>query len=82
MLRDSEARGEELVNPAVKLTAHYEATYSGSPKPEQQGKRFLTGKAERDSVSLRDGRLRIIEDGVLGSYARDWLKRWRVNEEK
>ncbi|BCR89337.1 putative NRPS-like protein biosynthetic cluster [Aspergillus chevalieri] len=82
MLRDSEARGEELVNPAVKLTAHYEATYSGSPKPEQQGKRFLTGKAERDSVSLRDGRLRIIEDGVLGSSARDWLKRWRVNEEK
>ena len=76
MLRDSEARGEELVNPAVKLTAHYEATYSNASGPEQQEKRFLTGKAERDSVSLREGRLRIIEDGVLECYARDWLRRW------
>lgn len=77
MLRDSEARGEELVNPAVKLTAHYEATYSEASKAEQREKRFLTGKAERDSVSLREGRLRIIEDGVLGCYARDWLRRWK-----
>lgn len=77
MLRDSEARGEELANPAVKLTAHYEATYSEASRAYQQEKKFLTGKAERDSVSLREGRLRIIEDGVLGCYARDWLRRWQ-----
>ncbi|KAI9926345.1 hypothetical protein MW887_004109 [Aspergillus wentii] len=79
MLRESEARGEEQVNPAVKLADHYEEMYSetsslGSQK--QKMKKFTTEKAERDSTSLRNGRLRIIEDGILGRYARDWLKRW------
>ena len=82
MLRDSEARGEEIVNPAVKLTDHYEAMYAksppGSPKEQPQEKKFHTDKAERDSVTLRDGPLRIIEDGILGCYAQDWLKRWNI----
>ncbi|PYH91829.1 NRPS-like enzyme [Aspergillus ellipticus CBS 707.79] len=73
LLRESEAKGEELVNPAVKLTAHYEAMYSeGAPQPA----RFLTEKAERDSMTLRNGRLRIVQDGILARYAQDWLKRW------
>lgn len=75
LLRESEARGEEIVNPAVKLTDHYEALYgegaSGPPK-------FTTEKAERDSMTLRNGRLRIIQDGILGRYARDWLSRWQT----
>ncbi|RAL13887.1 putative NRPS-like enzyme [Aspergillus homomorphus CBS 101889] len=72
-LRESEARGEETVNPAVKLVAHYEAMYG------EQGRRepaFCTERAERDSMTLRNGRLRIIEDGILGRYVRDWLGRW------
>lgn len=85
MLRDSEARGEEKVNPAVKLTDHYEAMYAQSPpglqKQQPQEKKFHTDKAERDSVTLRDGPLRIIEDGILGCYAQDWLKRWNVTTE-
>ncbi|KAL3249942.1 hypothetical protein ABHI18_011391, partial [Aspergillus niger] len=73
MLRESEARGEEMINPAVKLTAHYESMYSeDAPKPV----RFLTEKAERDSMTLRNGRLRIVQDGILTRYAQDWLKRW------
>ncbi|KAJ5585606.1 AMP-dependent synthetase/ligase, partial [Penicillium hispanicum] len=77
MLRDSEARGEEYVNPAVKLIEHYEAMYGGASSLAQLGpKTFLTDKAERDSMTLRDGRLRIIEDGILNCYIRDWLSRW------
>ncbi|KAJ5129945.1 uncharacterized protein N7515_005984 [Penicillium bovifimosum] len=72
-LRRSEGRGEEGVNPAVKLIQHYETMYGGKTLGP---KRFVTEKAERDSVTLRDGRLRIIEDGILGCYARDWLERW------
>ena len=70
------------MNPAVKLTDHYEAMYAksppGSPKEQPQEKKFHTDKAERDSVTLRDGPLRIIEDGILGCYAQDWLKRWNI----
>lgn len=79
MLRNSESRGEELVNPAVKLTEHYGAMYGGSPDCEVGGrsKVFCTEKAERDSLTLRNGRLRIVEDGILAHYAQDWLKRWK-----
>lgn len=82
MLRESEARGEEKVNPAVKLTDHYEAMHAQSPpgtqKQQPQEKKFHTDKAERDSVTLRDDPLRVIEDGILGCYAQDWLKRWNI----
>ncbi|GES56856.1 NRPS-like enzyme [Aspergillus terreus] len=77
MLRASAARGEELVNPAVKLADHYEAMYGGETAGE---KTFVTEKAERDSVTLRNGRLRIVKDGILQRYAQDWLKRWAVAE--
>ncbi|KAL2802843.1 hypothetical protein BJX63DRAFT_413709 [Aspergillus granulosus] len=73
-LRESEARGEELINPAVKLADHYEDMYGGESAPTP--KAFLTDKAERDSVTLRNGRLRIVRDGILARYAQDWLKRW------
>lgn len=83
MLRESETRGEEHVNPAVKLIGHYEVTYGGRSGVKGVGsgpclgpKVFVTEKAERDSVTLRNGRLRIIEDGILNCYARDWLRRW------
>ncbi|KAJ5160926.1 uncharacterized protein N7482_007930 [Penicillium canariense] len=74
MLGESEARGEEDVNPAVKLIEHYEKMYGG--KSLLSSKTFRTNRAERDSETLRNGRLRIIEDGILGSYVRDWLTRW------
>ncbi|KAJ5668681.1 hypothetical protein N7462_009751 [Penicillium macrosclerotiorum] len=73
-LRASEARGEEDVNPAVKLIGHYEAMYGEKSKIGH--KTFVTERAERDSVTLRNGRLRIIEDGILSCYVRDWLNRW------
>lgn len=77
MLRESEARGEEQANPAVKLIDHYEAMYGGKSVLAHHGpKKFCTGKAERDSLTLRNGRLRIVEDGILNCYARDWLTRW------
>jgi thioester reductase-like protein len=77
MLRASEARGEEHINPAVKLIGHYEAMYGGTSSGSHlEPKTFVTDKAERDSVTLRNGRLRIIEDGILSCYARDWLNRW------
>ncbi|KAE8369995.1 hypothetical protein BDV27DRAFT_171705 [Aspergillus caelatus] len=75
MLRDSESRGEEMINPAVKLADHYESMYGEeAPAP----KTFVTEKAERDSSTLRNGRLRIIQDGILNRYARDWLRRWKT----
>ncbi|KAL2840663.1 hypothetical protein BJY01DRAFT_236642 [Aspergillus pseudoustus] len=73
-LRESEAKGEEMVNPAVKLADHYEAMYGGTSPPAP--KTFLTDKAERDSMTLRNGRLRIVRDGILARYTQDWLKRW------
>lgn len=77
MLRESEARGEEHVNPAVTLIGHYEAMYGGKPESLRLGpKTFVTEKAERDSVTLRNGRLRMVEDGILSCYVRDWLRRW------
>lgn len=74
-LRDSEARGEEQVNPAVKLIAHYENMYAAGGNPVEQ-KKFCSEKAQRDSATLREGQLSIIEDGILENYARDWLQRW------
>lgn len=74
MLRESEARGEEHVNPAVKLIGHYEAMYGKGSS--LSSKRFHTDRAERDSETLRNGRLKIVEDGILSCYARDWLTRW------
>ncbi|KAL4754414.1 hypothetical protein BDW72DRAFT_190275 [Aspergillus terricola var. indicus] len=72
-LRQSEGRREELQNPAVKLVDHYEAMYgANAPSP----KIFRTDKAERDSETLRNGRLRIIQDGILARYAQDWMNRW------
>ncbi|KKK13219.1 putative NRPS-like enzyme [Aspergillus rambellii] len=75
-LRESAAQGEELINPAVKLADHYESMYGGSSAATS--KTFLTEKAERDSMTLRNGRLRIIQDGILARYAQDWLKRWKT----
>jgi hypothetical protein len=76
-LRRSETRGEELVNPAVKLIHHYETMHGmKSPLMQSGPKRFITEKAERSSVTLRNGRLRIIDDGILRCYAQDWLARW------
>lgn len=78
-LRRSETRGEELVNPAVKLIHHYETMHGKESSLMPTGpKRFITEKAERSSVTLRDGRLRIIEDGILRCYAKDWLARWTM----
>ncbi|KAA8643939.1 hypothetical protein EYZ11_009144 [Aspergillus tanneri] len=79
LLRESESRGEETVNPAVKLADHYEAMYGHDQETEtSRMPRFLTEKAERDSMTLRNGRLRIIEDGILSRYALDWLNRWKT----
>lgn len=78
MLRESEARGEESVNPAVKLIDHYEAMYGEKGSQRLCPKRFVTEKVERDSITFRNGPLRIIEDGLLNCYARDWLARWVV----
>ena len=73
----SETREEELVNPAVKLIHHYETMHGKKSSLIQNGpKSFVTEKAERSSVTLRNGRLRIIEDGILRCYAQDWLVRW------
>ncbi|KAJ5083866.1 hypothetical protein NUU61_008445 [Penicillium alfredii] len=77
MLRESEARGEEHVNPAVKLIDHYDAMYSSkSSLARGAPKTFVTEKAERDSVTLRNDHSRIIEDGILSCYVRAWLTRW------
>ncbi|CAG8937814.1 unnamed protein product [Penicillium salamii] len=76
-LRESEARGEELINPAVKLIHHYESVYGSDGVAVRNGpKRFVTTKAERCSITLQNGRLRILEDGILRCYAEDWLTRW------
>ncbi|KAJ5532996.1 AMP-dependent synthetase/ligase [Penicillium frequentans] len=77
LLRESEARGEEHINPAVKLIDHYEAMHGADSSGRALGpKTFVTDKAERDSVTLQNGRLRIIEDGILDCYIRDWISRW------
>ncbi|KAJ6017246.1 AMP-dependent synthetase/ligase [Penicillium sp. IBT 35674x] len=77
LLRESEARGEEHINPAVKLIGHYEAMHGADSSGRKLGpKTFVTDKAERDSVTLQNGRLRIIEDGILDCYIRDWISRW------
>ncbi|OOQ90614.1 NRPS-like enzyme [Penicillium brasilianum] len=76
-LRESEARGEEHVNPAVKLIGHYEAMYG--KESLLSSKKFHTDRTERHSETLRDGRLDIIEDGILSCYARDWLTRWMTS---
>ena len=77
LLRESEERGEEFVNPAVKLLGHYEEMYGQTSSIARLGpKTFVTEKGERDSVTLRNGRLRIVEDGILNCYVRDWMNRW------
>ncbi|KAL2008408.1 hypothetical protein VTN00DRAFT_6602 [Thermoascus crustaceus] len=80
MMRESQKRCEERVNPAVKLVGHYEAMYSPASADKKRGVRrypeqFVTEKVERDSVTLRDRRPRIIEDGILSRYIRFWLDR-------
>ncbi|KAJ5593482.1 hypothetical protein N7537_010386 [Penicillium hordei] len=76
LLRESEARGEENVNPAVKLIDHFEEMYGDESLTRQKWTReFATAKAERDSVTLRNG-LSIVENRILDRYTRDWLMRW------
>lgn len=75
-LRESEARGEELVNPAVKLVEHYASMYGSGSEEASVPKKFRTDRAERDSMTLRNGRLRIVQDGILARYAQDWMRRW------
>ncbi|KAJ5249451.1 hypothetical protein N7524_011767 [Penicillium chrysogenum] len=76
LLRESEARGEENVNPAVKLIDHFEEMYGDESLTRQKWMReFATAKAERDSVTLRNG-LSIVENRILDRYARDWFMRW------
>jgi thioester reductase-like protein len=78
-LYESEAKGEEVDNPAVKLIPHYEAMYGKDSSLVHNGpRRFLTNKAEMRSVTVRNGRLRIMEDGIMRCYAEDWLTRWTV----
>jgi hypothetical protein len=86
MLQDSERRGEASTNPAVKLVDHYRAMY-GQPAefdsqperlPHQKCKRFVTTKAERDSITFRTKRPNIIEDGILKRYLDVWLKNWQA----
>ncbi|OQD74998.1 hypothetical protein PENANT_c161G09314, partial [Penicillium antarcticum] len=77
LLRESEARGEEHINPAVKLIHHYEMMHGVQSSINHSGtKVFATNKAERDSVTLRSGHLNIVQDDILDCYARDWLLRW------
>ncbi|KAK4947720.1 hypothetical protein LTR66_014175 [Elasticomyces elasticus] len=77
LLRESEARGEEKINPAVKLIHYYEMIFGVVSPIRQNGTRvFVTDKAERDSVTLRNGCLSIVEDEVLDCYARNWYMRW------
>ncbi|KAJ5720661.1 AMP-dependent synthetase/ligase [Penicillium malachiteum] len=76
LLRESEAKGEEYTNPAIKLIDHYEAMYGAKSSSLLTPKTFVVEKAERDSLTLRNGRLRIIEDGILDCYVRDWVSRW------
>lgn len=83
MMRESQKRCEERVNPAVKLVGHYEAMYSPDSDSKKRGvrrypERFVTEKAERDSVTLRDRRPRILEDGILSRYIHFWLDRWQL----
>lgn len=77
LLRESEARSEENINPAVNLIHHYEMIHGVESPIRQNGTRvFKTDKAERDSVTLRNGRLSLVEDGILDCYARNWFMRW------
>ncbi|CAG8129870.1 unnamed protein product [Penicillium olsonii] len=78
LLRKSEARGEELGNPAVKLIDHYEAMHGSESDSVgvQSSKKFLTERSARDSPTLRNGRPGIIEDGVLDRYMCYWMSRW------
>ncbi|CAG8948565.1 unnamed protein product [Penicillium salamii] len=75
LLRESEARGEELINPAVKLISHYDAMYGvdSDAGNAPSSKTFATEKAERDSVTLRNGRWGIVEDGILDRYISHWI---------
>ncbi|OJJ47320.1 hypothetical protein ASPZODRAFT_166529 [Penicilliopsis zonata CBS 506.65] len=76
-LRASRARGEERINPAVKLVEHYEQMYGATGKNKKTiMPRFVTDKAERESRTLRNGRLRMVQDGILDIYVRDWRRRW------
>ncbi|KAJ6019415.1 hypothetical protein N7522_001482 [Penicillium canescens] len=78
LLRESEARGEEHTNPAVKLI-HHEMMHGVQSSIDHSGtKVFATDKAERDSVTLRSGYLNIVQDNILDCYARDWLVRWKA----
>ncbi|KAL4807941.1 putative NRPS-like enzyme [Aspergillus unguis] len=77
-LKESERRGEEDTNPAIKLVAHYAETY-GADAPV--AKTFTTEKAENDSGTLKSGKgLDLVRDGVLERYALDWKKRWLGNK--
>lgn len=78
-LRESELRGEESVNPAVKLLHHYETMYGSGCPVNSRPKKFLTTKAQGMSETMRDEGLNIIEGGVLSCYIKDWLTRWTAS---
>lgn len=76
LLQESEDRlapGDAAPTPAVKLIDHYRGSYRTQAL---QSKPVDMRNAFRDSAALRGSRIRIIDDGILGRYARDWMQRW------
>ena len=70
LLRESEHRGEEDTNPAVKLIDHFEGHM---PSPPQ----MIMTRSLRDSATLRRvAEFGILEDGTVDRYVEDWLARW------
>ncbi|KAI5860470.1 hypothetical protein GGS23DRAFT_613703 [Durotheca rogersii] len=87
-LRVSAARGDEEVNPAVRLLGYFEAELSTASDESSSGKVrsdsarekrgavfFDTGAARRDSTALRVPP-RCVEDGHVKKYVEVWMEKW------
>lgn len=78
-LRKSAARGQEKINPAVKLIEYFEEHYASSLTSqngyEGHGVSFETRAAERDSAMMRSLPTPI-EGNAIQKYVARWLPRW------
>ncbi|KAI2635716.1 acetyl-CoA synthetase-like protein [Hypomontagnella submonticulosa] len=78
-LRKSAARGQEKINPAVKLIEYFEEHYASNLSSqngyEGSGVTFVTQAAERDSAMMRSLPTPV-EGNAIQKYVARWLPRW------
>ncbi|KAI5308896.1 hypothetical protein KEM55_004598 [Ascosphaera atra] len=80
MLRESSAKSEVAINPAIKLIDYFEDLY-GDGSVGVGGVQFEVKTAKQFSSAMKSPP-DIIEQGLVGKFLSNWLPKWKEEESK